>query len=961
MKHFPFINAMQWCVRTPLLAACIGMWLVSMPAWGQEPDTGARRASGVSDSIYVFNGRQARHRVTGAFSQVYARPLENSPIINNRNRMQGVLPGLFVMQNNGEPGDESASLLMRGRRTFRNNSPVVMVDGYERSMDLLDPNEIETITVLKDAAATALYGLRGGNGIILVTTNRGREGKIKVSLNARAGVKTPTTTPKLLNSHQYATLYNEALTNDGAAPLYSAADLGKYANAVKGIYETDLDRYLYPNTNWYNEYVNPSTWQQRYSLSIDGGNKNARYFISAGYTNNSGLYKVDKNANTYNTNADFNMITLRSNVDITVNKRLSVSLDIGGRQEQRTYPGSRTDAAVRVFRSLYKTPPNAFPVFTPDGLLGGTKDYKDNPYGLLNNQGYSLYYVRSMFATLRAKHELDFITKGLSVTASASFDSWHDQVTNRSKSFKVYDLRQPDGTVAYLPGGGIKYVETGSNTQMASEKEYPTTQRVMNTDASLVYERSFGRHSVTAHAAIAQRILADENNANIPNAYLGGNGRVAYAYRNRYLAEFNFGYQGSEQFLEGNKFGFFPAVSLGWVLTEENFLKENKWINFLKLRASQGVTGNDDLGGYFIWYQKYQQSGTVNFGWTSQSYTGWQETAFALNNVTWEKVKKTNIGIDAALLGNKLNFSFDYFKENNRDIMIQPALPNIMGIRFPDFPIGVVENKGFDASIGYTDRIGQLEFSINGVITSAKNTVLDRGEEKQRFEYQARTGRSLDAIFGLEAIGLFRDQAEIDASPTQTFGVVKPGDIRYKDQNGDKVIDAYDQVYLGEGGMPQLQYGAGLGLKYKGFDLNVLFTGQQGTLQNMTGEAVWEFHDNGTVREHHLGRFNPNDPASQANATYPRLSLTNKTNNQRTSTYWLKKGNMVRLRSLEIGYTLPQGLLSKLKMEKIRVYVNGYNLHSWSSTDLMDMEARSSHYVIYPIQRIINGGLNVTF
>ena len=916
------------------------------------------------DSVYintVYNGRQLKHNVTGAYSQIYGQPIENNPVINNDNRMQGLLPGLFVMQNNGEPGDEGASLLVRGKRTFRSNSPIVLVDGYERSMDFLDPNEIATITVLKDAAATAQYGLRGGNGIILVTTKRGEEGKIKVSLNARAGIKAPTTEPKFLNSFQYATLYNEALTNDGAAPKYNAADLDKYEKASRGIYENDLDRYLYPDINWYDQYMNPSTVQQRYSLNIEGGSRVAKYFISAGYTDNSGSYKVDKNANTYNTNADFNMITLRSNVDITVNKRFSLSLDISGRQEQRTYPGSRTDAALRVFRALYKTPPNAFPVFTPGGQLGGTKDFKDNPYGLLNKQGYSLYYVRSMFATLRAKHDLDFITPGLSIKANAAFDSWYDQNTNRSKAFKVYDLRQPNGTVEYLPNGNIKYVETGSDTQMSSGVDYPTTQRIINTDASLNYDREFGRHAVSAYVAVAQRIMSDENDGNVPRAYLGSNGRVSYSYNKRYLAEFNFGYQGSEQFLASHKFGFFPAASLGWVLSEENFLKDNKWVNFLKLRGSYGITGNDDVGGYFLWYQKYASSGGVNFGYTSIGYPGWNENAFALNNVTWERVKKTNIGIDAVLVKNKVNLTFDYFHERNQDIMIQPALPNIMGIRFPDFPIGIIENKGFDASLGYTDRIGDLEFSINGMVSKANNKVLDRGEETQRFAYQARTGRALDAIFGLQALGLFRDQAEIDASPSQTFGVVRPGDIKYKDQNGDNQIDAYDEVYLGQSNMPDLQYGAGLGLKYRGFDLNVLFTGQQGTQQNLTGEAIWEFHDNGTVREHHLGRFNPGDPASWENASYPRLSLSNKANNQRTSTYWLINGAIVRLKTMELGYTLPPGFTSRMKIEKIRFYVNGYNLLTWSSTDLMDTEARSSHYVIYPIQRIINGGLNVTF
>ncbi|WP_298717863.1 SusC/RagA family TonB-linked outer membrane protein, partial [Chitinophaga sp.] len=710
------------------LRASIGVIIclsLSLSAAAQKPDSSSR--------IHTFNGKQLLQEVTGSFSQIKGPSVENVPVINNENRFQGLLAGLFVMQNNGEPGDEGATFQMRGKRTFRTNSPVILVDGFERSMDFLDPNEIESITVLKDAAATAQYGLRGGNGIILVTTKRGQEGQIKITFNARAGIKAPTTKPTLLNSYNYATLYNEALTNDGNAPRYSESDLEKYRNASMGIYESDMDRYLYPDINWYDQYMNNSTWQQRYSASVEGGNKNARYFLSAGYTGNSGLYKVDKSANTYNTNADFNMITLRSNIDVNVNKRFALSLDISGRQEQRTYPGARGDAALRVFRALYKTPPNAFPVFTPDGKLGGTKDWSANPYGLLNRQGYSLYYVRSMFATLRAKHELDFITPGLSVQGTVAFDSWYDMVTNRSKGFKVFDLRQPGGDVEYNPDGSIKYVETGSDSQMSSGVEYPSTRRILNYEGALNYQRTFGLHAVSAVVAMNQRIISTEDGTNIPRAYLGGNGRVSYAFNKRYLAEFNFGYQGSEQFLPGHKFGFFPAASLGWVLTEENFLKDNSWINFLKLRGSYGITGNDDIGGYFLWFQKYAGAGGVNFGYTSVGYSGWNETAFALDNVTWEKVHKTNVGIDAVFLKNRLNVTFDYFHERNTDIMIQPALPYLMGIRFPDFPIGIIENKGFDASLRYTQQFGGLEVSLLGTVTQAENKVINRGEEIPRF------------------------------------------------------------------------------------------------------------------------------------------------------------------------------------------------------------------------------------
>lgn len=919
--------------------------------------------SGIKDKkyVYVYGDIQKQAELSGAISQINGNQVENNPIINNRNRIQGLLPGLFVMQNNGEPGDEGAALWLRGKRTFRSNEPIVLVDGYERSMDLLDPYEIESVTVLKDAASTSQYGLRSGNGLILVTTKRGQEGNIRISFNAQAGIKAPTTTPKLLNSAQYAALYNEALVNDGKPPLYSDATISKYENVSKGIYEDPLDPYLYPNINWYDTYMKPYTWQQKYNLNFDGGNKFAKYYVSVGYTDNSGLYNVDKNVNTYNTNTYMNMFNIRSNVDINVTKHFSMSLDLAGRQEQRNYPGSRTDASLRVFRSLYKTPPNAHSIHTPDGYIAGTKDYNQNPYGLLNYQGYSLYYVRSMYATLRAKHDLDFITKGLSLNGSVAFDSWFDQNTNRSKSFKVYDLRQADGSVVYNADGTIKYVQTGSDTQMSSSVDYPSTRRILDADLSLDFARTFGMHAIRGNVAFSQRSIFQEDNTDIPRAYRGLNGKLSYVLHDRYLAEFDFGYQGSEQMPVGHKYGFFPAASVGWIISEENFLKENQWINFLKIRGSHGLTGNDDLGSYFAWFQKFQSSGGTNFGYTSLGYSGWQETAFALNNVTWERVLKSDVGIDATFIKNKIDLSFDYFYEHNSDIMIQPSLPYIMGIRFPSFPIGIIENKGFDLSLNYSDKIGSVQYSIGGIFSKAENKVLARGEEKQKYSYQQRTGLPLDPVFGLEAIGLFRDQPEIDASPVQTFGTVRPGDIKYKDQNNDGVIDSYDQVYLGQSADPVYQYGVNSEIKYKGFDFNVLFTGQGGGGLNLTGEAIWEFHDNGTVREHHLGRFNPADESTWDNATYPRLSLSNKANNQPISTYWRKDATMLRLKSAEIGYTLPSSLSQKIRINKLRIFVNGYNLYTWSSTNLVDIEARSSHYVVYPIQRLINTGINVTF
>lgn len=920
------------------------------------------------DFINKLYGRQKEHNVSSAISQIYGSQFENNPIISNSNKLTGLLPGLFVMQDNGEPGDEGASLWLRGKRTLRSKGPVIIVDGVERSMELLDPSDIETVTVLKDATSTAQYGMRGGNGVVLVTTKRGEEGKIKVTFNVRNGIKEPTTTPKFLDSYDYATLYNEAQRNDNPIQslMYNPVDLDKYLQARDGNI-AGLDNYIYPNIDWYNDFLKKYTWQQRYSVNIDGGNKYAKYFVSAGYTKNNGLYNVDKTVNQYNTNASMDMVSLRSNIDIQVTNRFKMSLDLAGKQEQRTYPGSRGDAALRVFRSLYKTPPNAHPVLSPDGKIGGTKDYNSNPFGLLNYQGYSLYYTRRMAATLNLAHDLDFITDGLKVKGSVSFDSYYEQTTLRNKSFKSYQILtvlNADGTrtTQYMPDGTtLKYIETGSNTQMGTGGSYDDTQRLINYEMALDYSRKFGKHEVTAYAGFSQREIGQENNANLSRFYRGYNGRVSYAFANKYLAEFTVGYQASEQMPPWAKYTVFPAGSAGWVISEENFMKENKVVNFLKLRASHGLSGWDDIGGYFIWYQQFASSGGINFGNTAASYSGWNEGAFALNNVQPERVRKTDLGIDIVLFNDRISFSGDYFMERNSRIMVQPELPYSMGIRFPDMPIAIVENKGFDFQLSYKNKIGKVDYTITGTLSKADNKVIERGEAKKMYEYQQRTGRPLDPVFGLVALGLFQNQAEIDASPRQTFGVVKPGDIIYQDQNNDGIIDSYDETYLGLNVDPNMQYGVNLNLKYKGFDFSAMLSGQEGGKIYMGGEAMYEFHDNGTVREHHLGRFNPEDPNSWATATYPRLSLANKANNQRTSTYWARSTALTRLKTVEFGYTVPDQLSEYLKMQKIRFYVNGYNLFTWQDTDLMDIEARSSHYVIYPIQRIINAGLNVTF
>lgn len=909
---------------------------------------------------------------TVAFSQIDGESLETRGVINNKARLTGMLSGLLLRQTDGEPGEENVISLIRGKRTFRSTEPVVLIDGIARPMEMIDPNEIKSITVLKDAAATARYGLRGGNGIIQVTTNRGRESKIRVKLHVRGGIKMPTTKPDLLDSYDYANLYNEAMINDGASTgKYDETYLQKYLNARNNSYENALDPYLYPSVNWYDDFTKKQTWQQRYSLSLDGGNKFARFFISAAYTNNSGMYNVDKQANTYNTNSGQNTMSIRSNVDINITKKFLVSLDIAGRQIEHNYPGSYDGADTRVFRSLYNTPPNAYPVFQRDTantgkqMLGGTKDYPNNAYGLLNRSGYSSRYMRRIDATLTASHDLDFITKGLRIKSFFSFDNYYEMFTKRNKNFEVYAISQDaNGLPVYKADGSLSYIKTGSDSQMGKGGDYTGTQRNTEFQIGLDYGRTFfGDHHVYAEAKYSQRTTEQENSVNLPRRYRGGDATVSYNFKNKYLADFVVGFQGSEQLMpsRSQRFGFFPAVSAGWVVSNENFLKSNAFVSFLKLRASYGLTGWDDIGGYFMWYQQFASSTGFNFGYNASSFGGRAEGAFALDNVTWEKVRKANIGIDARFLNDRLQLSADYFHENNRDIMCAPSLPNLMGISFPNFPIGRVKNQGVDLSLGFTDKIGELEYGVSGVFTQARNEILENGEEKKAYSYLQGKGKPLDSAFGLIALGLFQDEEEIRNSPRQTFTYeTRPGDIKYKDVNGDGLIDNDDRVPLGGNADLTMQWGGQLDLKWRGFDFSVLVTGQDGGQVYLNGESVWEFHNNGTVRAHHLDRFNPRDPSSWEQASYPRLSLTNKAGNQQVSSYWRKDVGQVRLKHIELGYNLPVKWGKSFGLDRLRLYVNGYNLFVWQSTDLIDVESGNGNYVQYPIQKIINFGINIT-
>lgn len=902
--------------------------------------------------IDVLYGRVKKEYLTDAVSFVSGDELADISGANRNNVLAGRLTGLSVLQANGEPGVEASSLYIRGLRTLggAQQTPYVLVDGYARdNASYINPHDIENITVLKDAASTAMYGLRGGNGVVLITTKRGKDEPLKVSLDAKFGLQTPTRIPKYLDSYNYAYLYNEAMRNGGGSDKYDASALNAY--------KTGSDPFHFPNIDWGNEFLKKYSTQQDYNLSIRGGNKSLRYYASAGYVNNSGLYNVDKSANTYNTNADFSVFRLRSNIDVQVTKKFQVSMEIGERQETRNYPGLMSNAASRIFTVLYQLPPNVFPIFNEDKSLAGNTQYTNNPYGLLNSSGYSIYTVRNTDAALKMKHELDFLTKGLSVRGAVSFDSYFEQTVNRNKGFVVYE-----GSILNERGVLSPATQQNGNTIGAD-------QRIFDIQAGLDYDRTFGSHGITGSLLAEQTSYAGDGSV-MPHFYQGIMGRANYNHKGRYLAQFSFGYQGSEQISDNKRFVFFPAVSAGWILSEESFLKnKGSIINFLKVRASHGLTGNDSNIGYFQKLSFFEKNGTYLIGDNLSSFGGYREGAFGDPNITSEKIRKSDVGFDAVLFNNHLNISADLFYEKNTGIIVDlNRLPTMLGAwSVPTGNAGVVENKGYEVQLGYNNKAGEFSYAVSGNFSFARNKIIEQQEEDRMFPFNYRTGYPIGAQFGLKSLGFFYDEADISKSPVQSYGVVRPGDLKYKDLTGDNIIDVNDVSYIGKSWMPEMVYGVTFNFAYKGFDFSALVEGIGNIATKMSGSAYWEFEPNGLgkVMEHHLDRW-AYDPGlgidTRATATYPELSLagSNTNNKSPNSDFWLKDASYLRFKSAELGYTLPGSVVKYLKLSKLRVYASGFNLLTFDKIKVIDPESPGDG-ISYPIQRMVNIGITAQF
>ncbi len=878
-----------------------------------------------------------------AVAQVQNSDLVKSPVNNIRNAMAGRLTGLYVLSGSGNPIFDAASLSLRGV------TPSVMVDGVFRDYLSMAPEEIESITVLKDGLSTALLGQRGSNGIVSIKTKRGGVGKLEVSLKAQSGIQSPIRLQKPLDASQWATLFNEATVNDGGNPVYTSSDIDAYKNGT--------DPLGHPNVDWYKTLLEPNSKFQKYNLYASGGNRNARYFTSVDYLSNDGLFKTDP-ANSYNTNTNFTRLAVRSNVESNLNKTLALNLGIFARVQNGNQPGNITDNVFNdlsdnIIENIYNTPNNAYPLFVRGDSLGTSSDYQRNLWGLSTRSGYAQRYDRDLSFDVSLRKNLDAVLKGAWVKASGTYNTTLQEITFRNKTYASFQRSVNPIT------GAVTYQQYGTNGALGNPSAITSSiSRNIYFDVTAGYSKTWNNHDLNLFLIANTQNLVS-GSANLPFNYNLIGTKAEYAYQNKYLAEVAISYSGHNMYAPGKRYGVFPAIGLGWVVSEESFMEGTKsWLNNLKLRATYGKNGNNNVG-YFAYNQYYGGNTNYNYviGSGATSVTGIAMGTLANPNITWEKANKFNLGFDAALFADKITISLDYYNHKYYDLAQQRGKNSvILGTSFPNENIGQRRYFGLEFDLNYQGKAGEFTYFAGVNLSTQNSEQLYFDEVNQPYEWLKRTGQRVGQNFGYLADGLYATDAEAAASASTEGYVPKAGDIRYVDLNKDGLINFLDQAAL-LSNKPLYFYGANLGFSFKGFDASFLLQGAANRRVNISGNTTFAFTNNGKgqVWPINLERWTP---ATATTANYPRLSISNVEHNQAASSFWTKRGDYLRLKNAEIGYTLPISFSTKIKLSAIRFFINGQNLLTASKVDYVDPEGYSASY---PMQRIINGGINVKF
>lgn len=964
----------------------------------------------LNEVVVVAYGTQRKVTVTGAVASVNSDEILKTPTANVESSLAGRIPGLTAIQSSGEPGRDDVTFYLRGVGTTNGKAPLVLVDGVPRdNMSSINSNEIATISVLKDASATAVFGVRGANGVILITTKRGQKGKINVTADVNYSLQEFAVRPKMLDSYTYAQLRNEALSNDGVAPEYTQEDLDAYQSWQTG---NPTDPYAHPNNNWMDIIFKKTAPQTRANLNVTGGSDRTQYFMSAGYVHQGGLFHTESRKSLgYDPQSKMDRYNFRSNLDHEINKNLKASLDVSSYISKIN--GTAADGGVESVLpwTMSQRPTTPGPLTVSDYPLyyGGNflpmdpghivveQNYRTqpSPWGKLNRSGYKLETQSGLNAILTLDLKLDFITKGLSTKGMVSFESKAISITSAYKNYVAYDLETlPTGETVWSLANGTEIEDGTIGLGKSTASSY-----YINMQWYLNYARQFGKHDVSG-MILAQRDYRHVNEWSgysdpyLPFNVLGVSGRFTYNYDTRYLFEFNMGYNGSEQFSPNKRFGFFPAFSVGWVASDEEFIKKNlPWLTNLKLRASYGKVGNDKIGTRRFLYLDNVSVGGLNPNWMVNPTYGIGDAGNRKINfnyignpdVTWEIAWKQNYGFDITVFKD-FSATFDIFNEKRSNVLIsRQTIPSIQGISqgaLPNVNMGKVDNKGFEFTLAYNKKFNKdIDLNVSLNYSYAKNEVkqFDELRLSDDYAYQYRTtgysigqkwgykiDHSVDEATGRDGSGFFNSQEQIDKSGLEyEIGTPSPGDFIYQDLNHDGKINDKDMAPIGYSDVaPRKIYGANLNFRYKWFDVSVLFQGVSQFTREFTGWGIYE--NNGTCGffTDHLTRWSEERYAQKVAGedvaiNHPRLTSGVSTSHT-VNDYYLMNASYFRLKNAEIGFTFPSNWSSKIGATSIRVYANGNNLITWDhmNTDVYDPEQR---ILAYPVMRTFNFGLNIQF
>lgn len=964
-------------VGTKLVVSFIGFDTQTIEARNENMRITMTETQNVLGEVQVVAyGAQKKVTVTGAISSVNGNELLRTPTSSVTNVLSGMVTGLSSIQNSGEPGSDAARLLVRGKGTWLDSSPLIQVDGVERSFSDIDPNEIESITVLKDASATAVFGVRGANGVILITTKRGEEGKTKISFSTSASILTPTKTIEKANAYEYAMFYNQMRRNDGAEPVFADEVLQKFKN--------HSDPIRFPDTDWIDYILKSATFQSQHNVNISGGTKTVRYFVSAGAHTQGGLFKEFDLP--YDLTYQYNRFNYRSNLDIDVTKTTTLSINLSGTVDNAHRPYTRQESS-GMMKNIYWATPFSSPGLIDGKMVNAATDYSDVKLPFTGGTGMAYYgggFMQSsnnkLVADVTLNQKLNFLIKGLSFRIKGSYNSNFIVYKNGKSSIATYTpVLQADGSLAYR--------KSGENSQIKYE-EIKGIGRNWYMETGMNYDRDFGDHHVGALFLYNQsKEYYPKLYPEIPHGYVGLVGRVLYDWKNRYMAEFNIGYNGSENFAKDKRFGTFPAGSIGWTVSEESFWAPVKpVVDYMKLRVSMGLVGNDKISDARFMYipDPYNVGNDTSpnkggfgyyFGVNNPTLSkGAYEKAKNNPDVTWEKAFKQNYGVDLSFIGGNLKTSFDYFRERRKDILLSDGTaPGILGFVIPRANMGKMNSWGWELSVKWDDKVGSDFRYWAGVnLSYNQNEIKEMKEAPQNNAYQYKKGHRVGAN-KLYKFWRFYDEdtpklyEENFGTPFPDHGVrLKPGDAVFVDLNGDGKIDSQDESFdYGHTEDPEYAIGLNMGFNWKRFDVSMQWAGGYNVSRVISDVFRQPFvsgngNTEGGLLKYHLKHTWTEENPSQ-DAAYPRATWVNGTNNYSNSTLFEADASYLRLKTLQVAYSFDMPFMKKLKLNSCILAFSGYNLITFTDYKWGDPEARASNAPSYPLTRSYTLSLKLGF